>query len=113
MHYPNIVHLPPAPTLVSFLEINTDPAAERLQILNRLTGELIAHRRVNSGNTQVFLPLDYSSNSILMCVMLDDNGEFNAAIADNVQPMLIDLVKFDPNNPLPYEPPHNAKITIY
>jgi len=105
MHKPNIIILPLAPILVSFLEVNVDPAAERLQILNRFNGELIAHRGVNGGNAHVFLPLDYSLSNTLMCVMLDDNGEFNAAIADNVQPMLIDLVKFDPNNPLPYEPP--------
>jgi hypothetical protein len=105
MHSPNIIILQLPPTLVSFLEINADPAAERLQILNRLNGELVAHRRVNSGNTQVFLPLDYSSSSTLMCVMLDDNSEFNAAIVDNVQPILVDLIKFDPINPLPYEPP--------
>jgi hypothetical protein len=105
MHYPYIVHLPSVPVLVSFLEINTDPAAERLQILNRLSGKLLVHRRTNSGNAQVFLPLYYSSSSTLMCVMLDDNGEFNAAIADNVQPIIIDLISLDPNNPLPYEPP--------
>ncbi|MCF6145235.1 hypothetical protein PMAG_a2193 [Pseudoalteromonas mariniglutinosa NCIMB 1770] len=36
--------------------------------------------------------------------MFDDDGQYNAAIQDNVQAMLIDLFSFDKTNPLPYEP---------
>lgn len=104
MHYPNIIKLPLNPLPVSFLEVDLDLNAERLQIFNRLNGNLISHKRTVGNKLTFFLPLKYSLESILMCVMLDDNAEFNAAILDNVKPMLVDLVSFDPNNPQPYEP---------
>lgn len=104
MHYADIIFLTLQPVPVSFLEFDLDPAAERVQVLNRSTGELISHRSVIGNNLQLFLPFKYSLENDLMCIMLDDNAEFNAAIADNVKPMLVDLVSFNPNNPQPYEP---------
>ncbi|MFT7565811.1 MAG: hypothetical protein ACI846_000097 [Pseudoalteromonas distincta] len=105
MHYPNIKHLSPPINIVSFLELDLDSAAERLQVFNRKDGKMISHRKIHGSRLGIFLPVSYSSESTLMCVMLDDNNEFNAAIIDNVQPIAVDLISFDPNNPLPYEPP--------
>lgn len=90
---------------VSYLEIDCDIAAERVQVYDRYNGELISHKRVKNGNFKTFLSSVFSTSSNLMCVMLDDDGEFNAVIADHVKPILIDLITFDPTNPLPYEPP--------
>lgn len=105
MHYPNIIKLPLNPLPVSFLEIDLDQNAERLQIFNRLNGNLISHKRTLGNKLIFFLPLKYSLESTLMCVMLDDSEEYNAAILDNVKPIMVNLVDFDPNNPQPYEPP--------
>lgn len=105
MHIVDLIHLQSNPIELSFLEVDCDLNAERLIIFNRKSGEKLASKRIYQGRFTTFLIKDYSFSNDLMCVMLDDNSEFNAAIADNVQPILIDLVSFDPENPLPYEPP--------
>ena len=104
MHYINVNYLNIKPIPLSFLLVDCDPKSERLQVLSRTTGDLIRHSKVLNNNFKAILPLKYSQESSLMCVMLDDNSEFNAAILDNVQLMLINLIDFDPNNPQPYEP---------
>ena len=88
--------------MVSALVINTLDA-ERVLILNRFSGERIAHFRVSDGDNLRVLPIRYSISPSLAVVMFDDNDEFNAAIADNVQPIIVDLISLDTNNPLPYE----------
>lgn len=93
-----------SPLLFSALVVNTE-GAERLLIINKLNGEKVAHFRVKNGDNVRILPLSYSVNPILAVVMFDDDGQYNAAIQDNVQAMLIDLFTFDKTNPLPYEPP--------
>ncbi|WP_392352491.1 hypothetical protein [Pseudoalteromonas rhizosphaerae] len=75
----------------SLLEIDADAAAERLQIFERSSGTLIWHQRV-SGKVSRILPVSYSLNASLMCIILDDNSEFNAAISDHVQAEQIDAV---------------------
>ncbi|TMS62703.1 hypothetical protein [Pseudoalteromonas sp. S3173] len=92
------------PIPVSFIDVDCDPSAERLMIISRESGLLISHKRIFEGRFTAFLEKKYALSNELMCVMLDDNGEFNAAIADNVQAMLINLIDFDPNNPQTYEP---------
>lgn len=93
-----------APLLFSALTVNTEDA-ERLLIINKLSGEKVAHFSIKNGNNVRILPLSYSVSPILAVVMFDDDGQYNAAIQDNVQAMLIDLFTFDKTNPLPYEPP--------
>ncbi|MGE6447921.1 hypothetical protein [Pseudoalteromonas tetraodonis] len=105
MHYVTVNYLDLKPIPISFLLADCDPKSERFQILHRETGQLLRHSRVLNNNFKAILPFKYSQENSLMCVMLDDNAEFNAAILDNVKPMLVDLVTFDPNNPQPYEPP--------
>lgn len=104
MHHPKNIHLLPPITPVSLLSIDADSAAERLQIFNRKTGELLSHRKLSANNVNIFLPINYSSENNLMCVLLDDNAEFNAAIVDNVKPTPVDLISLDIDNPIPYEP---------
>lgn len=105
LHFHTVIYPPLKPLLMSYLSVDCDGAAERLQVFNRKSGVLISHKRVVNNKFAVFLNSTESVQSNLMCVMLDDDGEFNAAIADNVQPILVDLITFDPTNPLPYEPP--------
>ena len=93
------------PLLMSYLSVDCDEAAERLQVFNRKSGVLISHKRVVNNKFATFLNSTESVQSNLMCVMLDDDGEFNADIADNVQPILVDLITLDLNNPSSYEPP--------
>jgi len=106
MHFFTPTLITSAPLLVSHVEIDCDPAAERLQVFDRVTGALIKHLPVVLNKNISFLTATkYSDSQVLMCVLLDDSQEFNAAIQDNVQATLVDLFSFDPANPLPYEPP--------
>ncbi|MFK3859283.1 MULTISPECIES: hypothetical protein [Pseudoalteromonas] len=105
MHKPSFILLIPDSLPLSFIDIDCDPSAERIIIVNRKNFELIAHKRIEQSRFTAILKFEYSISNDLMCIMLDDNNEFSAAIADNVQPMLINLITFDPTNPLPYEPP--------
>lgn len=105
MHIPDIKHLPLGFVGLSFIDVDCDQNAERLMIINRVSGALIAHKRIEGGKFKAILKEEYALSNDLMCVMIDDNGEYNAAIADNVQSMLINLSTFDINNPQPYEPP--------
>lgn len=104
MHYIPIIYPAINPIPISYLEIDCDPKAERIQVFNRKNGELLAHKTILNQKFTKFLDSSYSLEPSIICVMLDDNAEFNAAILDNVKPMLVDLVSFNPNNPQPYEP---------
>ena len=103
MHYLKIIYVTLKPLPVSYLYIDCDIEAERLQVFNRKNGNLLSHKRVSNGVFSVILPASYAPDSNLMCVMLDDDGNFNAVIADNVKPLLIDLISFDYQNPIEYE----------
>ncbi|TMO98728.1 hypothetical protein CWC14_06020 [Pseudoalteromonas sp. S3260] len=93
-----------APLLFSALVVDTKDA-ERMLIINRMNGDKVAHFKINDGLNTRTLPLTYSVDPNLAVVMFDDDGQFNAAITDNVQAMLINIFSFDINNPQPYEPP--------
>lgn len=101
----DFIHLQSKPIEVSFIDVDCDAAAERLMVFSRKSAEVLSHKRIVEGRFTAVLKKEHALSSDLMCVMLDDDAEFNAAIADNVQPMLINLVTFDPSNPQPYEPP--------
>lgn len=92
-----------APLIMAAMVINTLDA-ERVLILNRNNGEKVALFKVINGNNLRILPLEYSASSDLAIIMFDDSGEFNAAVADNVQAIVVDIITLDINNPFPYEP---------
>lgn len=86
MHIPTFEIIKNSNILFSSLELDCDQAAERVQVLDRNTGVILRHLPVGeNGNLIVNLPFSYSISPILMCIILDDNGEFNAAIIDRVQ----------------------------
>jgi hypothetical protein len=82
---------------VGLLEIKTDAAGERLQIFDRNSGELIWHGKSSTEVTKRVLPLKYTIDPILMCVLLDDNLDNNAAIMDGVKAKIIDANTLDLN----------------
>ncbi|GAA61813.1 hypothetical protein P20652_3702 [Pseudoalteromonas sp. BSi20652] len=104
MHRFSLKYLPLKPIATGFIDVDCDPAAERLMVINRKTGALISHKKIIAGRFSSFIAKEYLFLNDLMCVMFDDNGNFNAAVTDNVEPLNINLVTFDPTNPQPYEP---------
>lgn len=94
--------VPENPIEVGLLVIDVDTRASRLQIIERATGILVSHLRIDNAKMFKFVPLQYATAPDLIVIMLDDSNIFNAAIADNVQAQIVDLVTFDPNNlPVP------------
>lgn len=86
MHIPTFKIIKTNNILFSSLELDCDQAAERVQVLERSTGVILRHLPVgNSGNVIINLPFSYSTLPLLMCIILDDNDDFNASIIDRVQ----------------------------
>lgn len=93
-----------APIPAAFLHIDTDAEAERLQIFERKTGVLLRHISVKENKiAKLIIPAHYAAEPSLMCVLLDDNEQFNAAIVDHVKPLAIDMRTFDPSVPISNE----------
>lgn len=101
----SILTSPKIPRFAAFLEVDTDPNSERIQVFDRKNADLKHHQRTFGGVIKAILPLEYSINPDLMCTLLDDDNEFNGAIMDNVQCIHIELNSFNKNTPQPYEPP--------
>lgn len=101
----SILTSPKNPRFAAFLEVDTDPNSERIQVFDRKNADLKHHQRTLGGVIKAILPLKYSINPDLMCTLLDDDNEFNGAIIDNVQCIHVELNSFNKNTPQPYEPP--------
>jgi len=97
------VKISSAPLILSALVVNTMDA-ERLLIIDRATGNKVAHFIARDGDNVRVLPQRFSVEPSLAVIMFDDDGQYNAAVSDNVQSMIIDLITFDFANPQPYEP---------
>lgn len=94
----------PQKLIVSALVIDSLDG-ERILVLNRLTGNVVAHYPIKDGNNIRILPVTFSTSSDLSVIMYDADEKYSAVIVDNVQCMPIDLMSFDPMNPQPYESP--------
>ena len=106
MHIPSFKIITTASVLFSFLDVDCDQRAERIQIFDRKTGAILRHLPIKLGkNIRIILPPSYSIAPTLMCIILDDNDEFSASIIDRVQAKLINIFQFDINNQSSYEPP--------
>lgn len=92
------------PLLFSALVVDTLDA-ERMLIFDRFSGFKIAHFLVHDGVNVRILPLKYALEPSLSVVIFDGDNQYSAAIADNVQTMIIDIFTFKPSNPQSYEPP--------
>ncbi|TMP27211.1 hypothetical protein CWB99_15960 [Pseudoalteromonas rubra] len=96
MHFVAVRHIPPTqPINVGLLQINIDPYASRLLILDRHTNKLIAALKPNGARVRRFMPAQYTIDPKLMVIMLDDTKVYNAAIVDHVQAQIVDLVTLD------------------
>lgn len=83
-----------APVQVGVLECTLDPLAERLLIIER-TGKFFAMRRAKP-QLNVIVPLEYTVSNNLMCILLDDDGEKDGELVDNVKAAGIDLKTYTP-----------------
>lgn len=80
----------------AFLKVETDVNSERLQVLNRFTGEMIWHQRTDGGETvKRILPANFIGQSNLLCVLLDDDLVYQPAVFDGATPETIDVNNFD------------------
>lgn len=84
------------PKPAGFLKIDVDPAATRFSLINRFS-LLNLHSQLLLGETVIglILPQSYSVDSILSCIIFDDDFVSDAKIVDHVQAQLIDLLNFN------------------
>ncbi len=86
----------PQPLHVSLLLLDTLDG-ERILIIHRESGDVVANFPIKDGNNFRFLPLKYSDSSDLSVIMYDTDNQFAAAIFDNVQCTIVDQTTFDPS----------------
>lgn len=72
------------------VELDIDPLSERHLIVDRKSGTRL-YLGKNDVNVHYFNK-KYALNSDLMVTILDDDGEYNAAVADGVKGELVNLV---------------------
>lgn len=71
---------------VGLLEIDADPEAERVIVLDRITMLVVLQRFCRAGEIlKAVLPDQYTNANQLAVVMLDDTGVFNAVVDDHVK----------------------------
>lgn len=83
-----------APIHVGVLECTLDPLAEQLMVISR-NGQLVAIRHA-APKLNVIVPFEYTVNNNLMCVLLDNDGEKDGELVDNVKAAAIDLKTYTP-----------------
>ena len=76
------------PAYVGQLQLDLDPAAERYMVIDRLSGALIVNNK--SDKVEVHLSSAYTNTNELIILMLDDDRQYGASVADGVQLVLID-----------------------
>lgn len=79
-----------APFNIARIVLDIDPLAERYMIADRKSGEVLVSQRVDKNS--VVCPLKYATSNNLFVVILDDDMEYNAAIADGVRPELVEAI---------------------
>jgi len=68
---------------VGLLEIDADPAAERVFVIDRIAMTVLFHQFCKADEiVKAVLPDQYTNVNQLTIVMVDDNGVFNAAVED-------------------------------
>lgn len=77
------------------LEVDVDPLAERLVVIDRNTLERFVHASVSGGVYKYILPFVYTTSNDLMVLIFDDGGVYSAATVDGVQLQVIDGITTD------------------
>jgi hypothetical protein len=79
-----------APYLMGLLELDADPAAERFVVLERSSLSVLWQREVPAdGQVKCLVRPSYALSGVLVMI-LDDNQEYNAKVADGVTLPLVD-----------------------
>lgn len=73
------------------LNIDLDPDAERLIILDRESAKRLYYCKVSAPFIEIILPAKYGVDPLLTCIILDDNLAYTGAILDGVIAEITDL----------------------
>lgn len=80
---------------VGLITVDPDPLAERLMVLNRVTSEVLWWTLISphksAGLVQIIVPQIYSTLFNLMVIITDDQGVYDLAGTDRVQPTLVNM----------------------
>lgn len=79
-----------APFNVAKLDLDLDPLAERYMIADRVSNAVLVSNRADKKT--VICPLQYATKNDLFVVIFDDDRVYTAAIADGVQPQIIEAI---------------------
>ncbi|QYK02804.1 hypothetical protein [Shewanella psychrotolerans] len=74
----------------ALIEVDFDTNTERVVILNRETMVCYYNTKVTANPFKAIVPFTHTFNNTLLVGILDDDGVFNAAFADGVEPQIID-----------------------
>ncbi|MEH6734031.1 MAG: hypothetical protein V7690_05245 [Shewanella sp.] len=80
---------------IAVLNVDVDTDAERLVLLNR--NPIFVHSTIDisdSNLVKVRVPMNYATSGELLLILLDDDFNFNAVIADGVKAEIIKTSEF-------------------
>lgn len=73
------------------IDIDADPDAERLLVINRVNGDVYHNFKYETNHVLKFrVPIEHLVNTDLLVGIMDDNLTYNAKFVDGVQAELID-----------------------
>ncbi|AUR84404.1 hypothetical protein NVP1055O_28 [Vibrio phage 1.055.O._10N.286.55.E9] len=85
------IKITPTNAYQSMVVVNCDDATNRCILVDRSDCSLVGCKLTNVTTTVRFrVPMKYSTSNTLLALILDDDGEFNAAAADGVKAEVID-----------------------
>ncbi|ABE56515.1 hypothetical protein Sden_3239 [Shewanella denitrificans OS217] len=90
---PNLITAPifeKSPYMMGLLELDADPAAERFAVIDRASLKLLWQKEVPAGGQVKCLVRPSYALSGVLVMILDDNQEYNAKVADGVTLPLVD-----------------------
>lgn len=87
--------LQPLTMFVGLLEVDSDPLAERIVVLDRLSLTSLVNSKLDGGIFKVILPFEYTTKNNLLVGILDSDMEFNATFLDGVRLQVIDSIEVD------------------
>ncbi|WP_137225797.1 hypothetical protein [Shewanella sp. MEBiC00475] len=78
----------------SKLEVDADPLAERILIIDR-SDSIVINVMFRSGFT--ILPIAYSTTKLLTLLMIDNDKQYNGAVVDGVSCELVNATALEPS----------------
>ncbi|GGA95736.1 hypothetical protein [Agarivorans gilvus] len=80
---------------VSLLELDADSVAERYFVMDRKTLSILKADKLPSGMVKLILPAEYSLTQSVLVGIVDDNQQYNAAVADGVVLQSVDATELN------------------